>query len=246
MLKFLIITVLPVAFLLLYLYRQDKEKPEPKQKLAACFGLGMLGGAAGRFVKGIFSWLGIGSGYESVLYGDIICEAVVSAVFVSIVYLILWKHSEKNPDFDEFFDGPVYSVCIAFGYQFLCSLLTVFSDEWYYLGLLSIMTIVAIYAAGMVIGYYYSMARFGDMPLTRNNRIKMWAIPWAIVWTYNCFCDWSNQSAIGTTIAIVVFAILGYYIYKKNNAIIDALKRKDITRPDSPSSDSSTPPDNWQ
>ena len=89
------------------------------------------------------------------------------------------------------------------------------------------LTMVAIYATALVIGYFYSMAHFGEMPLTSSNKFIMWAIPCAMGWGYNCICVWTNQSFFGLTIAIVVFAIMGYYINKKNKAIIAILKEKD-------------------
>ena len=227
MITFLIVTVFPVVFLLLYLIKQDKEKPEPKAKLAVCFALGMLGGVIGGIIQDVFAWLGIGNGYDSMFFGDIVCNAVVAAIFVSIVYFILWKYSQKNTDFDEFLDGPVYAVCISFGYQVMCDLFNMSTDEWLHVSLLTIMTMVAIYATALVIGYFYSMAHFGEMPLTSSNKFKMWAIPCAMGWGYNCICVWTNQSFFGLTIAIVVFAIMGYYINKKNKAIIAILKEKD-------------------
>lgn len=227
MFKFIIITVLPIAFLLYYLRKQDQVKPEPKKKLAECFGLGMLGGVIGSLIIGVFSALGIGTGYDSLFYGDIIGALVEAAAFVSVVYFILWKHSEKNPYFDEFLDGPVYAVCIAFGYQILCDFFNVFTDDWVSVGLLTIMVVVAVYATAMVIGYYYSMARFGEMELTGKNKFKMWAVPVAIVWIYNCVCYWSNESVVGLIVAIVFFIAFGYYTYKKSNAIIAELKERD-------------------
>ena len=230
MIKFLIITVFPVVFLLVYLNKQDKEKPEPKKKLAMCFALGMLGGFVGGLITQLFGWLGIGTGYDSLFYGDIVSNAVLAAVFVSIVYYILRKYTRNNSDFDEFIDGPVYAVCIAFGYQVMCDLFSISSEEWYLVSILTIMTMIAIYATGMVIGYFFSMEHFGEMPRTSSNRFRMWFIPFAMIWAYNCFCDWSNQSIIGIMAAIVFFTALGFFIYKKNRAIIAALKEKDQNR----------------
>ena len=227
MFKFIFITAFPVVFLLCYLYKQDQVKPEPKKKLAECFGLGMLGGVIGMLVNRVFAWIGWGTGYGSLFFGDVICGFVKSAVFVSVVYFILWKHSKKNAYFDEFFDGPVYAVCIAFGYEVLGKFFGMFSDEWVYVAFWSIIAVVAVYATAMTIGYYYSLAFFGKLELTKTNKLKMWAYPVAILWVYNSICYWSNTRIIGFLVAFVLFAALGYFIYKKNNAIIAALKEQD-------------------
>lgn len=237
MFKFIFITIIPVVFLLCYLYKQDQVKPEPKKKLAECFGLGMLGGIVGMLVKRVFAWFGWGTGYDSLFYGDIICALVRAAVHVSIVYYILWRHSKKNAYFDEFLDGPVYAVCISFGYEVLGKFFSMFSDEWVHVALWSIIAVVAVYATAMTIGYYYSLAFFGKMELTKTNRLKMWAYPVVILWAYNCIVYWKNTGIIGFLVAFVLFGILGYLIYKKNNAIIAALKEQDRTQEDHKQSD---------
>ena len=168
MIKFLIITGFPVLFLLVYLYRQDKLKPEPKKKLLTCFGLGMLGGIVGGLIISIFDLLGIGSRYDSLFYSDILAGAVCSAVMVSVSYFILWKYSAKNVDFDEFFDGPVYASCIVFGYKIMRDFFKIFSDDWVNVSLLSFFGVVCIYGAALFIGYYYSMAHFKRMEMNRS------------------------------------------------------------------------------
>ena len=175
-------------------------------------------------VNRVFAWIGWGTGYGSLFYGDVICGFVRSAISVSIVYYILWKHSKKNACFDEFFDGPVYAVCIAFGYEVLGKFLSMFSDEWVNVALLSIIAVVAVYATAMTIGYYYFLAFFGKMELTKTNKFKMWAYPVVILWVYNCICYWNNTGIIGFLVVFVLYAALGYLIYKKNNAIIAKTK----------------------
>ena len=228
MLKFLIITVLPITLLLLYINKKDKEKPEPRNKLAACFGLGMLGGLVGSLISGIFNWLGIGWGYNSVLFGDIISNGIISILAVSIVYLILWKYSEKNPDFDEFFDGPVYAVFILFGYQLIYDLFNVGSDEWYMIGLLSATGYVVLYVMALIIGHYFSLAFFKQMELTGWNKFKMWIIPVAIMWFYNVTVNWLNSTVIGSIFAFLFCVAFAYFAYKKNNSIVAELTEKDL------------------
>ena len=227
MLKFIIITVLPVCFLLFYLYYQDKIKPEPKKKLVVCFGLGMLGGVVGGLIIELFSFIGLGSNYDSILFGDIISNAVVAAITSSIIYFILWIHSVRNVDFDEYIDGPVYATCIAFGYQVICDLFSISTDEWYLLGFFSIMTIITMYAVALIIGYYFSMAKFGKIELTSGNKFKMWAYPFLILWGYNMLVNWYNSSWLGYVIGIILYGVMAFFIYKKNYRILKELKELD-------------------
>ena len=239
MIKFLFIEGLPFLFLLYFLYRMDKEKPEPKKRLATCFGLGMLGGIVGRLFTAIFAWLGIGDGYDSILFGDVVSMGVISAVYVSICYLILWKYSEKNPDFDEFFDGPVYSACIVFGYEFIGTLGEIGSEEWESLGWVSIFLVVALFATALCIVYYFSLAFFGKMEMTRKNKFKIWAIPFVIIWAYNVLVDWMNSSDVGHIVGIILLCVFGYYVYVKSKVVFQTLKTLDeANEPDNTVSES--------
>lgn len=229
MFKFLIITGLPVLFLLIYLYRQDKYKPEPPKRLLTCFGLGMVGGVAGGLIVSVFDWLGIGSRYDSLFYSDVIAGAVTAAVMVSVAYFILWKYSVKNVDFDEFFDGPVYAACIVFGYQVMCDFFDMSSAEWYYVGLISIVAIVALYGTALYIGYFYSKAHFGKMEINNANRFKMWLYPFLILWIYNTLIFWYNTSVFGIIIGLIAFCAITWFVYKKNKELLDELKALDTS-----------------
>lgn len=227
MIKFIIITVLPVLFLLYYLYRQDHVKPEPKKKLLACFGLGMAGGLVGGLIIDLFAWMGFGSGYDTIMFMGVIASAVTAAVIVSVCYVILWQHSIRNKDFDEFFDGPVYSTCIVFGYLVMCDLFNVFSDEWATLGLVSIMVIVVGYGAALFIGYYYSLAYFGKMELSGSNKFKMWLYPFLIIFGYNVLVTWFNSSIVGTIFGYLAFGGFTCFLFLKNKELLARLRALD-------------------
>lgn len=223
MFKFLLIVALPIACLLFFIYQQDKVRPEPKVKLLVCFALGMAAGMVGGFIQLVFSWFGIGVGYDTIFYADFLCEVVVSAVCVSLCYLVLWKHSTQNPDFDEFTDGPVYMVCIAFGYEMLCSLDLLFSDEWSAVSLVSIFVIAVMYLVAITMGYYYSLAFFGKMEMTTGNKVKMWIIPFAILCTFNLLVDFCNQVLLGQIILFIISGGIVYVTYLKHKAIFAKL-----------------------
>ena len=227
MFKFIIISVFPVLFLLFYLYRQDQVKPEPKKKLLACFGLGMAGGLVGGLIIDMFAWMGIGSDYDSIMFMGVIASAVTAAVFVSVCYVILWQHSIRNKDFDEFFDGPVYSTCIVFGYLVMCDLFNIFSDEWAQLGLVSIMVFVVGYGAALFIGYYYSLAYFGKMELSGSNKFKMWLYPFLIIFVYNVLVTWFNSSILGNIVGYLAFGGFIYFLILKNKELLGYLRAQD-------------------
>lgn len=230
MLKLLVISLLPTAFLFYYILKQDILKPEPPKKLATCFGLGMVGGIVKEIIDSIFGWLGFGNGYDTIFYGDFICTAICSGVFVACAYFILWKYSIKNPDFDEYLDGPVYASCIIFGMGVMSNLLSITSHEWAKVSLMSFQNVIFYYLLALLIGRDFSIAFFGDVEITNKTKLRMFAIPFAYVFVFDSLIFWCNKQFFTGILFTILLAIVAYLTKKKSDEIISSLKKKDIQR----------------
>ncbi len=161
------ISVLPVIIILFYIYRRDKYEKEP---------LGLLLKA---FVGGIFSAVavilllspldGVFPAIESVINNALVnafaWAAIPEELFKFLfLYWIIWN----NRNFNENFDGIVYAVFVSLGFACLENIFYV-TQHGMGVGIMrAVLSVPAHALFGVIMGYYFSIARFSHTNTALN------------------------------------------------------------------------------
>ncbi len=158
----LIISLAPVALLLVYVYSKDFCEKEPISLLARAFGRGILTAICVLVVTLGAEILGFQpSTWENpylALFGQSFLEAAVPEELFKFLFLytLIWK----NPKFDEHFDGIVYATVVSLGFACLENVLYV-TQYGAATGYFRAFTAVpGHFFFAVIMGYYLSKAKF--------------------------------------------------------------------------------------
>lgn len=167
------LSFLPAVILLCYIYNKDKNRPEPKGELISSFFLGML---SVPLSLAISVPLLLGGFYPEVptdFIGGLKISFLGAAIPEEIAkFIILWLFVRKSKHFDERMDGIVYAVCVSMGFAAIENLLYLYDspDEYISTGISRALTAVpGHFFFGVLMGYYYSLARFSREKRDFNN-----------------------------------------------------------------------------
>ncbi len=206
----LLISVAPVAIILVYIYYRDKYEKEPVNLLLK----GLIGGMlivipvlfAENFISALLPQLfinPIGMAFGQAFLVAALCEEVFKLL---AVYILIWQ----NPNFNERFDGIVYAVFVSLGFALVENIMYVFSNGMS-VGISRAFTAVPAHAMfGIMMGYYMGLAKF--MPARRNYYLLLsLLIPFAIHGIY----DFILMVKI-PRVLLFFFPFLIYLMYRTN------------------------------
>ncbi len=154
----------PCAAVMVYIYLRDKHELEPVWLVAFTFLLGCLTVVPPIFLQG-FAYrydIGTGPGFLQVILHAFLIVAITEE---GAKFLLLRVFSYPRKDFNEPFDGIVYSVMISMGFAAVENVWFVLAEPDFHkaasVGLLRIFTAVPAHATfGIIMGYYMGMAKF--------------------------------------------------------------------------------------
>ncbi|HEC61164.1 MAG TPA: PrsW family intramembrane metalloprotease [bacterium] len=163
--------VAPALLLLIYYYRQDKNKPEPKGLILKIFLIGivstlpaillelLVSKLAGLFVR----WPLLYFAFKAFIVAAL-CEEYIK---LTVVRLAVYN----NVNFDEVMDGIVYTVVASLGFACMENILYVLGGGWT-TALLRAFTAVPMHAlcSGMM-GFYIGQAKFASSK-DQENRLQ--------------------------------------------------------------------------
>lgn len=225
-----ILSVLPVYLIGLYVYKKDRNK-EPIKLLAKLF----LGGILSSFMVIIVSEI-IGNiiplfNYDPVIMTDseLIIYAFIGVALIeeSCKWIVTYKMSYNDREFDEFYDMILYSVMVALGFACFENLLYVY-DSGIGTGIARALFAVPGHACdGMIMGYYLGLAKLntvnGRSYYAKKNMIFSVLVPTITHGIYD-YCLLK-----GETIYLIIFAlfVIWIYIYSvKKIKIVSSIDRK--------------------
>ncbi len=166
------VALLPVVVLGYYIYRRDSLVPEPVGQLCKGFFYGILS----CFLSFAISLPLLAAGLYSHSPATIL-EAVATSFLGAAIpeecakLFMLWVLLRRNRHFDEWMDGIVYAVCISLGFAALENVMYVFGEEenWLRVGVVrALFSIPGHFGFAILMGYYYSLARFSMHDVWRN------------------------------------------------------------------------------
>ena len=173
----LITALLPIAILAFYIYRKDNKSPEPTGLLLKAFFLGVLSVPLSLCISMPLEILGLYSMEPSTVAGAISTSFWGAAIPEEIAkFTMLWLVLRKNRYFDEKMDGIVYAVCVSLGFAALENIMYLFTNAENYLSVGIARAIFAVpghFCFGILMGYYYSLAKFYPKSATKNRALVL-------------------------------------------------------------------------
>lgn len=229
------ISVLPIILIGIFIYKKDRQKESPKL-LVKLF----LGGIGSCFlVLIVSSILGLIFPILSADTKDLNAIELVIYVFIGIAlveefckWIMAYKISYNDEDFDELYDAILYSMFVALGFACFENLLYVYNNG-IGTGIMRALLAVPGHACdGMLMGYYLGISKINALNNKNDLKIKNLVLSITVPTITHGIYDYCILSQ--KTIFIIIFFIfvICMYVYvlkqiKKISSINRKMKYKD-------------------
>ncbi|MCD4700604.1 MAG: PrsW family intramembrane metalloprotease [Candidatus Aegiribacteria sp.] len=209
----LTLAIVPALIIVIYFYRKDRAKPEPKKIIIRIFLLGLLS-----TVPAIFIELSINelrhflNPYYKLLYPIFKAFIIAGLVEESLKLFIVKKYAFQRKCFDEVMDGIVYTVVAGMGFACLENVLYVMG-RGITVGILRAFTSIPMHASvSVIMGYWIGMAKFSK---SRGSRRKLILKGFLLAVLFHGLYDlcifaipgWSELMVLGL-LPVLIWAIL--------------------------------------
>lgn len=228
----LLTALLPVAILVFYIYRKDKNLPEPTGQLVKAFFYGVISAPSSFFISIPLGMMGLYLVEDTTVLGSVSSAFFGAAIpEESAKLFVLWLVLRKNPFFDEKMDGIVYAVCVSLGFAAFENILYLFSDTESFLSIGIVRAIFAVpghFCFGILMGYYYSIAKFYPKSSIKNKILVLLA-PIIAHGLYDSILFVMNVTPIVSGLLLIVFLVFCHKMWKYSSQRIEKhLKRDQI------------------
>lgn len=207
----LITALLPFAILLVAIYLKDKASPEPAGQLVKAFVFGVISVGLAIVLSTLLEVAGLYSQWDPYNVNGIRMAFFGAAVPEETAKLfMLWLLLRRNRFFDETMDGIVYAVFVSLGFAAFENISYLFSNPESFLSVGVMRACTAIpghFCFGILMGYYYSLATFGNKATLRN-KIFVWLIPVMAHGFYDAILFITNVPPVVSVILSVIFFVL--------------------------------------
>ena len=225
----LLTALLPIAILVYYIYHKDKKSPEPTGQLVKAFLFGILSVPVSFCLSIPFGIIGLYPIEATSILGSISTAFFGAAIPEEIAKLfMLWLLLRKNRYFDEKMDGIVYAVCVSLGFAALENIMYLFSNAESYLSVGIARAIFAVpghFCFGIMMGYYYSLAKFYPQAPKKNKALILVA-PIIVHGLYDSILFIINVTPAISGVLLIVFLIFCHKMWKYGSkSIADHLCR---------------------
>lgn len=206
----LLVAILPVLILAFVVYRQDKLNKEPIGLLIRCFFFGALAILPAALLESVLSLFDPGLPVVSGVYTGFVvagcCEELCKLLMLTWA---VWR----NREFDEYFDGIVYSSFVALGFACFENIGYIFGQDSFlnamYTGSVrAVLSVPGHFLFGVMMGYYFALAKF-DTRHRGRNLSKAFVIPMLLHGTFDALLMIpESMGADGTIISGILFVVL--------------------------------------
>lgn len=201
--------ILPVALLLMFIYRKDKYQPEPLGKLILTFFVGCLSVIPAALQEAILMPLAPSAEMMPVangIYDGYVMAGLSEELWkLILLMLVIWK----SPHFDEYFDGIVYAVYLSLGFACVENIGYVLGgDDQIMTALMrGLLAVPAHFLFAVIMGYHLSLAKF-DPSGRKRHLLHAFLYPALMHGTYDALLMISsNLGADGESFNIVCGAL---------------------------------------
>lgn len=169
----LLLAIVPGFALLMFFYFRDRYKKEPLWPIFLAFVLGAFvtlpASASSSFLQRLTGWLRPGTGIAQIFLGTIFIVALVEEGWKFFVIRFYCYH---RPEFDEPYDGIMYSTAVALGFATLENILYVFTPGvlggWRTGILRAVMAVPSHAFYGVLVGFFLGEAKFSRSSAEAN------------------------------------------------------------------------------
>ena len=174
----LLSALVPAIVLLGYIYWRDRKSPEPLKQLLKATAWGVVSIPLTLCIVTPLQSIGIIA--ENVFtFADAVNISFLGAAIPEELskLLLLWLFLRKNPYFDERMDGIVYAVCVSLGFAGLENILyVVLNEDWASIAISrAIFAVPGHFCYGVMMGYFYSLAKFEPQHRMRYSALALLA-----------------------------------------------------------------------
>jgi RsiW-degrading membrane proteinase PrsW (M82 family) len=218
LLLLLISAVAPSIALLYYFYIKDKYEKEPRQMLFKAFALGSL-----TVVPVVFFELRLNifdlaeMDYLMATYTAFVVAGLVEEGFK---FFIFWFFLWKNKNFNEMYDGIVYSVFISLGFATTENIGYVLLSGFHTAFIRSITAVPAHALFGVTMGYYFGKARFAEEKRRVRYLMLAFSVPIVLHGIYD-FILFSRSMEL-----MLLFIPYMLYLWKRGLGNVDELSER--------------------
>lgn len=227
----LLIALLPVVILVYYIYHKDKKSPEPTGQLVKAFLWGILSVPLSLCISIPLELIGVYPTEVTSILGSVSTAFFGAAIPEEIAkFIMLWLLLRKNPYFDEKMDGIVYAVCVSLGFAALENIMYLFTNADSYLSVGIARAIFAVpghFCFGILMGYYYSLAKFYPKTPTKNKALILVA-PIIVHGLYDSILFIINVTPAISGILLIVFLVFCHKMWKYGSKSIQAHLKRDL------------------
>ena len=225
----LLIALLPVVILVYYIYHKDKKSPEPTGQLVKAFFYGILSVPLSLCISIPLGLIGLYPTEATSILGSVSAAFFGAAIPEEIAkFFMLWLLLRKNPYFDEKMDGIVNAVCVSLGFAALENIMYLFTNAESYVSVGIARAIFAVsghFCFGILMGYYYSLAKFYPKTPTKN-KVLILAAPIIVHGLYDSILFIINVTPAISGVLLIVFLIFCHKMWKYGSkSIADHLCR---------------------
>lgn len=229
----LLTALLPVAILVYYIYHKDRKSPEPTGQLVKAFLLGVISIPLSLCISIPLGLIGVYPTEATSILGSISIAFFGAAIPEEFAkFFMLWLLLRKNPYFDEKMDGIVYAVCVSLGFAALENIMYLYTNADSYLSVgiaRAIFSVPGHFCFGILMGYYYSLARF--YPKTpKKNKVLILAAPIIVHGLYDSILFIINVTPSISGILLIVFLVFCHKMWKYGSCRIKEQILRDSTK----------------
>lgn len=204
----LLLSLAPVAIIILYVYLKDKYDKEPKLLLFYCF---LFGAFVSIFITTLFYIL---FDYIIVLKDSDVVEQFIRAFFIVgfteefSKYIIVRYYAQTRDAFNEPYDGIIYAVMVSMGFAATENIFYVL-EGGYQVALLRAFTAVPAHATfAILMGYYMGKAKFSTNRVQLNLIGLLLAIAFHGAYDFFLFIDFIPGVWVGAFVSLALGIVL--------------------------------------
>lgn len=208
----LLLSIIPVASVIIYVYHNDMHEKEPIGLLIKMF---LLGGIISIIITSILYLIAdiiipLNDNY-SVFQQFIKAFFIVGLIEEFSKYILVKKYAQNHKAFNEPYDGIIYAVMVSMGFAATENIFYVL-EGGYQVALLRAFTAIPAHASfAIIMGYFMGKAKFSDQKKWMNLKGLFWAVIFHGAYDFFLFINFIPGISIGAFVALV----LGIYLSKK-------------------------------
>ena len=227
----LLTALLPIAILVFYIYHKDKNSPEPTGQLIKAFFFGILSAPLSLCISIPLGLLDVYPAEATNILGSVSTAFFGAAIPEEIAkFIMLWLLLRKTPYFDEKMDGIVYAVCVSLGFAALENIMYLFTNAESYVSVGIARAIFAVpghFCFGILMGYYYSLAKF--YPKTpKKNKALILVAPIIVHGIYDSILFIINVTPAISGVLFIVFLVFCHKMWKYGSKNIQEHLKRDL------------------